>query len=303
MTQYYTTIKGKKYDRKLIELADSVTQGKGDGRISLQDARLILHDVMDANSYTQIEKSTVQYIRKNYKFTQAADNYFRKEIRQWAATKKTVRKQNSSSKSASSTKSGITGSANSNKEPDSQFEVPASRKKIFILLFVLVIATLGLLLYFHYSGCKKPVLESGNSQNTAQEKPGNDKNLKTPVASDSSDQEKLESMVLLFPKNNRSVHNQKIKELIKDTAAILNANPTWKIEIQGHTCSEDKSGANQKISTQRARLIQKELMELGIASDRLISKGYADSKPAFPNDSIKNRINNRRVVFSLIKSN
>ena len=85
---YYKKIKGKNFDRNLIELADSSVKGKGDGRISLRDARKLLSGVKDANSYTDIEKRTMRYIRDNYKFTKEADRWFRKEIRKWAATKK-----------------------------------------------------------------------------------------------------------------------------------------------------------------------------------------------------------------------
>ena len=38
--------------------------------------------------YTDLEKDTIEYIRdekSSYKFTDAADEYFRKEIRSWAA--------------------------------------------------------------------------------------------------------------------------------------------------------------------------------------------------------------------------
>lgn len=84
---YYVTIKGKKFDRGLIELADSSTSGKRDGRISVSDAKKLLNAVKDNNTYTDIEKKTMEYIRENYKFTDKADEWFRTEIRKWAAEK------------------------------------------------------------------------------------------------------------------------------------------------------------------------------------------------------------------------
>jgi len=92
MASYYKKIKGKNYDGSLLELADSVTKGKGDGRISLNDAKQLLKKVKDAGSYSDIEKKTMQYIRDNYKFTDEADKWFRTEIRKWAATKKSTEK-------------------------------------------------------------------------------------------------------------------------------------------------------------------------------------------------------------------
>ncbi len=84
---YYKTIDGKKYDGELIELADSLTSGGGDGRISMADAEKIFEAVKDGASYTDIEKDTVKYLRDNYKWTDAADDWFRTEVRKWAATK------------------------------------------------------------------------------------------------------------------------------------------------------------------------------------------------------------------------
>ena len=84
---YYKNIDGKNYDREMLEIADEAVAGVGDGRISLEDAQKLLGAVKDANKYTDIEKATMKYIRENYKFTYAADQWFRKEIRKWAATK------------------------------------------------------------------------------------------------------------------------------------------------------------------------------------------------------------------------
>lgn len=84
---YYKTIDGEKYDGDLIEAADLAVAGQGDGRISLDDAEVILASVKDGNTYTDIEKKTIAYIRDNYKWTEEADAWFRTEIHKWAATK------------------------------------------------------------------------------------------------------------------------------------------------------------------------------------------------------------------------
>lgn len=84
---YYKTIDGKKYDGEIIELADKLVAGGGDGRLSKADAAELLEAVKDGGSYTDIEKDTMSYVRDNYKWTDAADEWFRGEIRSWAATK------------------------------------------------------------------------------------------------------------------------------------------------------------------------------------------------------------------------
>jgi nucleoid-associated protein YgaU len=87
MSGYYKTIKGKKYDGALIDLADKCTAGRGDGRLSLADAKKILKAVKDSATYSELEKKTMQHIRDHYKFTPESNAWFRTEIRRWAATK------------------------------------------------------------------------------------------------------------------------------------------------------------------------------------------------------------------------
>lgn len=84
---YYREIDGKKYDRSLLETAEELVEGAGDGRLSKADAEQLLAKVKDGDSYTDIEKDTVKYIRENFKWTDAADEWFRTEIRKWAASK------------------------------------------------------------------------------------------------------------------------------------------------------------------------------------------------------------------------
>ncbi|MEX1003478.1 MAG: hypothetical protein WDZ35_15270 [Crocinitomicaceae bacterium] len=84
---YYKQIDGKKYDAKILELADKLCAGQGDGRLSVDDAGQLIKAVDDGGIYTDIEKDTMSYIRDNYNWTDAADEWFRLEIRKWAATK------------------------------------------------------------------------------------------------------------------------------------------------------------------------------------------------------------------------
>jgi hypothetical protein len=85
--EYYVEMDGIRCDRKLIELADGAVAGKGDGRISIDDAKALFAAVADGNAYTDVEKNTMRYIRDNYKFTLEADAWFRTEVRKWAAAK------------------------------------------------------------------------------------------------------------------------------------------------------------------------------------------------------------------------
>lgn len=84
---YYKVIDGKKYKRSLLEAAERAVKGVGDGRISTKDAEGLLELVKDGDTYTDVEKDTVKYIRDSFKWTKEADEWFRTEIRKWAASK------------------------------------------------------------------------------------------------------------------------------------------------------------------------------------------------------------------------
>jgi putative lipase involved disintegration of autophagic bodies len=88
---YYKTIDGKKYDGKLIDLAEKAIEGAKDNRISKEDAAVLLDAIKDGRIYSVKEKSTMAYIRKNFNWTEASDLWFRTEVRKWAASKRKTR--------------------------------------------------------------------------------------------------------------------------------------------------------------------------------------------------------------------
>lgn len=80
---YYKTIEGKKMDSRLLDLALHAVEGTGDGRISQHDAEKLFEVVRDGNAYTEVEKDTIAYIRKNFNWTENADRWFRNQISRW----------------------------------------------------------------------------------------------------------------------------------------------------------------------------------------------------------------------------
>lgn len=84
---YYKVIDGKKYKRALLDAVEEAVKGAGDGRISQGDAEKLIKLVKDGDAYTDVEKDTVKYVREKFKWTDTADEWFRTEIRKWAATK------------------------------------------------------------------------------------------------------------------------------------------------------------------------------------------------------------------------
>lgn len=73
---YYKVIDGLRYDRKILNEADRLVAGKGDGRISQEDAELLLPLFGDFGDITIVEERTLKYLTENYSWTQAAEAWF-----------------------------------------------------------------------------------------------------------------------------------------------------------------------------------------------------------------------------------
>jgi outer membrane protein OmpA-like peptidoglycan-associated protein len=88
--------------------------------------------------------------------------------------------------------------------------------------------------------------------------------------------------------------------VIAQVLALLKANPTLKLSIQGHTDSIGAHDYNVTLSQARAAAVVATLKAQGIAPARLTSAGFGPDKPIAPNDTDVGRAKNRRV--ELVKS-
>ncbi len=89
------------------------------------------------------------------------------------------------------------------------------------------------------------------------------------------------------------VELDKIVQLLKD-------NPTVKIEIGGHTDNAGKPADNLLLSNNRAKAVINYLGSNGVSSQRLIAKGYGETKPAADNKTEEGRAKNRRTEMKVI---
>jgi len=80
MSSYYKKINGKNYDKSMLDIAAKSVKGKGDGRISLADARNIVKAITDGGKITDIEKRTLNYILEKYKLTETALKHIEKSL-------------------------------------------------------------------------------------------------------------------------------------------------------------------------------------------------------------------------------
>jgi outer membrane protein OmpA-like peptidoglycan-associated protein len=86
---------------------------------------------------------------------------------------------------------------------------------------------------------------------------------------------------------------------LDDVVSILNENPSFKVQIDGHTDDQGKDEYNLDLSNRRAASVKAYLISKGIAESRLSSMGYGETKPIADNKTAKGRAQNRRVEMTL----
>ena len=115
--------------------------------------------------------------------------------------------------------------------------------------------------------------------------------------------EKNSQVVLnnIFYESNSATINPKSYTELDKLFEFLTKNQQIKVEIGGHTDNVGEKTYNQTLSQKRAQNVVDYLVKKGIASTRIIAKGYADTQPVVPNTSEENKAKNRRTVLKIIE--
>ena len=85
--------------------------------------------------------------------------------------------------------------------------------------------------------------------------------------------------------------------VINQIVKMMNSHQDLRLSIEGHTDSDGDENWNQELSEKRAASVKETLVERGIESSRLETKGYGESKPVDSNSTAEGKANNRRVEF------
>ena len=86
---------------------------------------------------------------------------------------------------------------------------------------------------------------------------------------------------------------------LKEVAQVLKDNPTFKIDIEGHTDSTGSAEKNHVLSHDRANSVKAYLVSKGIDESRMTTQGFGPDKPIAPNKTAAGRAKNRRVEMKL----
>ena len=92
-------------------------------------------------------------------------------------------------------------------------------------------------------------------------------------------------------------------QMLATLVPVLNAMPNQRIVVEGHTddvpIRNERYPSNWELSGGRAGSVVRQLIDLGVAPQRIRATGFADTRPLQPNDSEAHRAANRRVELVL----
>ncbi|RMD85543.1 MAG: peptidoglycan-associated lipoprotein Pal [Candidatus Dadabacteria bacterium] len=84
-------------------------------------------------------------------------------------------------------------------------------------------------------------------------------------------------------------------EVVRRNAELLRANPTSKVEIEGHCDERGTSEYNLALGSRRARAVRDALVGLGISADRLTTVSYGEELPLCKESTEECWAQNRRA--------
>ncbi|HQW83259.1 MAG TPA: OmpA family protein, partial [Ferruginibacter sp.] len=153
-----------------------------------------------------------------------------------------------------------------------------------------------------YNGCPIPDTD-GDGVNDEEDKCINEKgpasNFGCPVISEEIIQRVNVAAKNVFFSTGSSKLLTKSYSKLNDVVSILTDNPTYKVQIDGHTDSQGADDKNQTLSEARAASVKAYLVSKGIDEGRLSSTGYGETKPVADNKTAAGRAKNRRVEMTL----
>jgi OOP family OmpA-OmpF porin len=105
---------------------------------------------------------------------------------------------------------------------------------------------------------------------------------------------------IFFDQGKATIRKQSATTL--DSAVkVLQEFPSIKLEISGHTSSEGDGAFNQKLSQDRADAVKQWLVDKGVTTDRIKTRGVGPDEPIADNKTPAGRAKNRRIEFKVLQ--
>lgn len=87
------------------------------------------------------------------------------------------------------------------------------------------------------------------------------------------------------------------RRVVREAAEVLEEHPEVEVRVEGHTDSRGSEAHNRRLSERRADEVVDQLVEHGVDSDRLTSKGFGEEDPLVVPKTFADLEKNRRVEF------
>jgi OOP family OmpA-OmpF porin len=85
------------------------------------------------------------------------------------------------------------------------------------------------------------------------------------------------------------------RDVLDEAVKTMQDNPTLRVVVEGHADSIGSEAYNQRLSERRAEAVKRFLVQRGVESSRIETRGFGETKPIASNDTKAGRAENRRA--------
>jgi flagellar motor protein MotB/uncharacterized protein YidB (DUF937 family) len=111
--------------------------------------------------------------------------------------------------------------------------------------------------------------------------------------------EAMNLAIINFPTGSAEIPAENVEIIRKSAEVIMRAPAAPAIEIGGHTDNTGDASRNMALSQARADAVREVLVGAGVPAERLIARGYGETRPKATNDTEYGRFQNRRIEYSI----
>ena len=112
----------------------------------------------------------------------------------------------------------------------------------------------------------------------------------------------LNILIVNFDSGKFDVPKERLAALQKAAGFIKQLPPEIVLEIGGHTDNVGNAASNQTLSDNRAIAVKQKLVDFGVRSETLQTRGYGATKPKTDNNTDQGKFINRRIEYSIVKT-
>ena len=100
---------------------------------------------------------------------------------------------------------------------------------------------------------------------------------------------------------NKAILKDFSKIILNEVVRTMKENPQiMMVEVGGHTDSDGDDDSNLMLSENRSKSVIAYLISQGIGPHRLKARGFGETVPVAPNDTVAGKAANRRVEFRIV---